>query len=166
MKLKMMLDKWAIPPVRAHEADAGLDLRAPEEITIPHATHGESIECGTVADGMPFPLRRDYYASAGEAIIDTGVHIAIPKGYYGKIESKSGLNVKNSIVSLGGTIDAGYTGSIVVKLYNLSSKDYTFHAGDKIAQLIIQPCALPKFELVESLEETERGDNGFGSTGR
>lgn len=166
MKLKMMLDNGAIPPVRAHEADAGLDLRAPEEITIPHATFGEWVEHDPKRAANGLLLKREYFASAGEAIIDTGVHIAIPKGYYGKIESKSGLNVKHSIVSLGGTIDAGYTGSIVVKLYNLSAYDYTFHAGDKIAQLIIQPCELPEFEWVESLDETERGDNGFGSTGR
>lgn len=166
MNLKMMLDKWAIPPVRAHEADAGLDLRAPEEITIPHAIYGEWVEHDPKRAANGLPLKRESFASAGEAIIDTGVHIAIPQGYYGKIESKSGLNVKHSIVSLGGTIDAGYTGSIVVKLYNLSAYDYTFHAGDKIAQLIIQPCELPEFEWVESLDETERGDNGFGSSGR
>lgn len=90
----------------------------------------------------------------------------IPKGFYGKLESKSGLNVKHSVVSLGGVIDSGYTGSIVAKLYNLSDVDYLFEPGDKVVQIIIQPCEYPKLELTDSFEETERGNGGFGSTGR
>lgn len=137
MKIKIKLDDGAFAPERAHEADAGLDLRTPRRV-----------ECRT------------------ECVIDTGVHIEIPKGFYGKIESKSGLNVNHSIVSCGGVIDEGYTGSIRVKLYNLGMEDYVFEAGDKIAQLIILPCLRPELEQVEELEETERGDRGFGSTGR
>lgn len=76
------------------------------------------------------------------------------------------MNVNHSVVSCGGVIDEGYTGSIKVKLYNLGTEPYTVHAGDKIAQLIIQPYAAPELELVEHLDETERGENGFGSTGR
>ena len=105
-------------------------------------------------------------AAGASASIDTGVHIELPHGYYGKIESKSGLNVKHDIVSCGGVIDEGYTGSIVVKLYNLSRMPYWFCEGDKIAQLIVQPYAAPALELVSHLEETERGDSGFGSTGK
>ena len=99
------------------------------------------------------------------ATIDTGVHIELPEGYYGKIESKSGLNVKSGVVSCGGIIDEGYTGSIVVKLYNLGEKAHTFRAGDKVAQLVIQPYVAPELEVVDSLSSTERGDNGFGSSG-
>jgi dUTP pyrophosphatase len=65
-----------------------------------------------------------------------------------------------------GTIDAHYTGPIKVCLFNHGLVEYPVHAGDKIAQLVIVPCMLPRLELVDSLEETDRGDNGFGSTGR
>lgn len=90
----------------------------------------------------------------------------IPYSYYGKIESKSGLNVGYGVVSLGGVIDSGYTGSIRVKLYNLGDKPVRFCRGDKIAQIVIQMCLLCSIEPVSALEETERGDHGFGSTGR
>lgn len=101
----------------------------------------------------------------GCATIDTGVHLAIPKGYVGFIKSKSGLNVKHGLTA-DGTIDAGYTGSIVVKIYNNTSKEYRFKAGDKIAQLELHPIITPRLTLVSELDETERGDGGFGSTGR
>ena len=125
-------------PIRAHEDDAGLDLRTPIDVTIP---------------------------KGGSVVIDTGFHCAIPKGYFGKLESKSGLNVKHGVVSLGGTIDCGYTGSIKAKLYNFGDEDYTFKAGDKVIQLILIPCISPKLIIVDDLEETDRGNNGFGSTG-
>ena len=139
--MKVKLDPGAKMPTRAHETDAGLDLYSRETVRL-------------------LPGRC--------AIFDTGVHIELPHGYYGKIESKSGLNINQGIVSCGGVIDEGYTGSIVVKLYNLESPDgysYTIHAGDKIAQLVIQAYATPELELVDALDETERGSNGFGSTG-
>jgi dUTP pyrophosphatase len=95
---------------------------------------------------------------------DTGVHVAIPEGYVGFIKSKSGLMVNHNITT-DGTIDAHYTGSIKVKLFN-HGEPYYVHAGDKIAQLVILKCELPELELVDHLEETDRGDGGFGSTGR
>lgn len=137
--MNCMLEDGAYLPEKAHEADAGYDLRTPIPVRIP---------------------------AGGSETIDTGVHIAIPEGFFGKLESKSGLNVKHHIVSLGGVIDAGYTGSIVVKLYNLGKQDYTFQKGDKIVQMIIQPYANFKLEQVKTLEDTERGDKGFGSSGR
>jgi dUTP pyrophosphatase len=137
--MKVMLDNGAYMPERGHDGDAGLDLRTPKWVIVP---------------------------AHGYATIDTGVHMEIPKGFYGKLESKSGLNVKHSVVSLGGVIDSGYTGSIVAKLYNLSDVDYLFEPGDKVVQIIIQPCEYPKLELTDSFEETERGNGGFGSTGR
>lgn len=139
MKVKIALDEEAYMPERAHETDAGLDLRARYSFRV-----------------MP-------YSSATH---DTGVHIELPHGYYGKIESKSGLNVKCGVVSCGGVIDEGYTGSVCVKLYNLSSTPHTFLTGDKIAQLVIQPYIAPELELVDELPDTPRGDRGFGSTGR
>ena len=137
--IKIKLDDGAFAPIRAHNTDAGLDLKTPSEVTI---------------------------KAGSSVVIDTGVHVAIPEGYFGKLESKSGLNVKHSIVCLGGVIDCGYTGSIQVKLYNLGDADYTFATGDKIVQMIVQPCELCYIGIVDSLEDTDRGANGFGSTGR
>ena len=147
--MKIMLDEGAILPTRAHETDAGLDLYTPMDVSVP----------GCSSDVF------DEFAEVGSATIDTGVHVEIPKGYVGFIKSKSGLNVKHGLTAEG-VIDCGYTGSIVVKLYNHTNDEYLFFAGDKIAQLVLLPIITPDLELVESLEDTDRGDGGFGSTGR
>ena len=138
--MKVMLDKpiGAKMPTRAHPWDAGLDLYSPVRQVI----------------------RANDWVS-----IDTGVHIEIDKGFVGMITSKSGLMAKEGITSRG-TIDCGYTGSIKAVLFNHSRKDYIVEKGQKITQLVIVPCLLPELELVDSLKETDRGDNGFGSTGR
>ena len=81
------------------------------------------------------------------------------------IKSKSGLYFKHNITSTG-TVDQGYNGSVNVKLLNHGDTDYQVLAGDKIAQLVIFPVLTPDLEVVDSLEDTERGDGGFGSTGR
>ena len=143
--MKIVLDEGAYVPTRAHETDAGLDL---------YAMYG----------GILYPTK-DAAKSNGR-VFDTGVHVELPPGYYGKIESKSGLNVKHGVVSCGGVIDEGYTGPIMVKLYNLGGRPYEISPGDKIAQLVIMPYATPTLEIVDTLNPTERGDNGFGSTGR
>lgn len=155
--MKIMLDKGAKMPTRAHPWDAGLDLYAPEDFYVPHTatvTKYDHLEM------MPF-----IETTIGSDTIDTGVHVEIPEGYVGFIMSKSGLNVNHGLTATG-VIDSHYTGSICVKLYNHTSKGYRFKAGDKIAQLVILPCLLPELELVDRLEETDRGENGFGSTGR
>lgn len=136
--MRVKLDEGAILPTRAHKDDAGLDIYSRETQVVP---------------------------ARESAIFDTGVHIELPSGTVGFLKSKSGLNVRNGLTNEG-VIDAGYTGSIVVKLYNNSGKDYKVNAGDKISQLVILPIFTPEPELVDSLEETERGANGFGSTGR
>lgn len=137
--MKIVLDKGAYEPVRGHSTDAGLDLRTPIEFTIrPHES----------------------------CVIDTGVHIKFPHGWYGELASKSGLNVNHSIVCCGGILDEEYTGSIVVKLYNLGHEEYHFDKGDKIVQMILKPYLAPEIEYVDKLDDTERGDQGFGSTGR
>lgn len=138
MKIKVTLDEGACMPEKAHADDAGCDLRTRYEQTV---FTGDSV------------------------VFDTGIHMNIPKGYMGEIVGRSGLNIKHGIVCPKGTVDAGYIGEIKVKLYNLGDK-YTFKKGDKIAQLIIVPIADAEMVQVESLEDTERGDNGFGSTGR
>lgn len=152
MKIKVMLDDGAIMPTRAHETDAGLDLYTPRDITVPGSI-GVSSLCLTEV-------------KIGSTTIDTGLHIEIPKGYVGFVKSKSGLAVKHGLTAAGGVIDSGYTGAVVVKIFNHTRKDYTFEKGDKIAQLVLLPIITPELERVESLEETERGDGGFGSTGR
>lgn len=154
MKMKIMLDEGAKCPTRAHEDDAGLDLYARETITI--HPYGDS-----EYDVITRRIRK----LPNHASFDTGVHIEIPRGWYGKIESKSGLNVKHNIVSCGGVVDSGYTGSIVVKLYNIGTEPYTFHKGEKIAQIIIQPYLATELEVVDELSETDRGNAGFGSSG-
>lgn len=136
--MKIKLDPRAKMPTRAHLWDAGMDLYAVDGATIP---------------------------AGGSACFNTGVHIDLPPMSVGFLKSKSGLNVKHGLTSEG-VIDAGYTGSIVVKLYNHSGVDYEVRAGDKISQLVILPIMVPDLEVVDELEETERGDNGFGSTGR
>ena len=138
-EMNVKLDKGARMPTRAHAQDAGLDLYSREDAVI-------------------LPRKG--------CVFDTGVHIQLPPRHFGKIESKSGLNVNHDIVSCGGVIDEGYTGSIRVKLYNMSDVGYMVHKGDKIAQLVIQLYATPPMKLVFDLEETERGDRGFGSSGR
>lgn len=136
--MKIKLDEGAKMPTRAHETDAGLDLYARDTQIVP---------------------------AKESAIFDTGVHVEIPEGCVGMLKSKSGLNVKHGITSEG-VIDCGYTGSIVAKLYNNSGFDYKINAGDKITQLVILPILTPGLELVDSLEDTERGDGGFGSSGK
>lgn len=136
--MKIMLDKGAFMPVRGHKDDAGLDLRTP------------------IAFGID---------PGSSAKIDTGVHIDIAPGLVGMLKSKSGLNVKFGITSEG-VIDAGYTGSIVAKLYNHGDSPVVFSAGDKITQLVLLPVYIPdELVVVDSFEQTERGNNGFGSTG-
>ena len=136
--MKIVLDEGAIMPCRAHSADAGYDLFSREDAVI--------------------------YPNAG-GIFDTGVHVAIPEGYVGFLKSKSGLNVKHSIQSEG-VIDSGYTGSIHVKLFNHGSKAVRIEKGQKISQLVLLPIITPELEVVDNLSPTDRGDGGFGSTGK
>lgn len=154
--MKIMLDEGAKMPTRAHPWDAGLDLYTPVDVEVNKSS--------ATVYGYDGWYRGSVYT--GCVTIDTGVHVQIPEGYVGFIKSKSGLNVKHGLTADHGVIDAHYTGSICVKLYNHTDAPYKFKAGDKIAQLVIVPCLLPELELVDSLEETDRGDNGFGSTGR
>lgn len=136
--MRIKLDKGAIMPTRAYETDAGLDLYSPECVNLP---------------------------PKWSVTIDTGVHVELPKNTVGMVKSKSGLNVKHGIQSEG-VIDVGYTGSIRVKLYNHSLIAHKVYRGDKISQLVILPILTPDLELVDELDETERGNGGFGSTGR
>jgi dUTP pyrophosphatase len=137
MEMKVMLDPGAKLPTRAHEYDGGLDLYSPTDALI---YNDDSVE------------------------IDTGVHVQIPRGYVGLILSKSGLNFKHSVKS-DGVIDADYTGSIRIKLYNHSRCAVSIQKYQKISQLVIVPIIRPELVLTDHFEDTERGAGGFGSTG-
>lgn len=137
VEIKVMLDEGAKMPTKAHKSDAGYDIYAPEAFGV---------------------------APKHSWTVDTGVHMVIPEGYVGFLKSKSGLNIKHGLTGEG-VVDAGYTGSIQVKLYNDSGAPYIFDKGDKVIQIVILP--IPETELVQvdRLPETERGDCGFGSSG-
>ena len=126
-------------PVRAHEADAGADLKAARDVAI---RRGDT------------------------AKVSTGVRVSIPEGCFGLLAARSSLCGRGLMMLNGvGIIDSGYTGDIQVPLANVGSRTQHVAAGERIAQLVIMPCELPAFRLVDKLEETERGEGGFGSTG-
>lgn len=136
--MKVKLDAGAFMPQRAHEQDAGYDLRTPVCVTVP---------------------------AGGFAVVDTGVHIQLSPGKCAVVISKSGLYLKHNISSTG-LIDEGFTGTIIVGLRNQGTADYTFTRGDKISQFFITDYCAEELELVEELSETERGNAGYGSTGK
>ena len=138
--LPVALDDGAFPPVRAHAEDAGLDLMTMHDVTIP---------------------------AHGTAVVHTGTHVQIPEGWFGKLESKSGLNVNHGVFCTGGVIDAGFTGAIRFRLANCSDEDYTVHAGEKAVQMVLVPCLCAGIEIVDEVGGIgARGDAGFGSSGR
>ena len=128
-------------PSYAQPGDAGADLRSAEALTIP----------------------------AGERrLVKTGIAIALPAGYVGLVHPRSGLALKHGITVLNapGTVDAGYRGEIMVTLINTSKEHFEISVGDRIAQLLIQEVVQAKFLLVDKLPDSDRGQSGFGSTGR
>lgn len=135
--MRIKLDPGAYLPERAHETDAGLDLKSPIDTWV---------------------------CAHDRTIIDTGVHVRIPEGHVGLLTSKSGLMAKG--ITSRGTIDSGYTGSIRVVLNNDSEEAHAVRAGDKITQLVVLPCVIERLTVVDDLGTSERGDRGFGSTGR
>lgn len=128
-------------PTRAKPGDSGLDL------------------CACLSD-------TGVWINPGErALIRTGIAIELPEGYEGQIRPRSGLATKEGIVTSFGTIDQGYRGELKVNLFNHSFSGTRIYNGDRIAQLVVCPVALPEVVEVEELSETERGTDGFGSTG-
>lgn len=135
--MKIKLDPGAYPLERAHSTDAGLDIRTPIDVLV---------------------------RPKQSATIHTGVHVQLPPGTAGLIVSKSGLNVMDNITSTG-LIDEGYTGEIVVKLYNHGTEFKILSRGDKISQLVVIPVIYEDVEIVDEITGGPRGDSGFGSTG-
>ena len=106
--------------------------------------------------------------SLDRKLIPTGLHIALPEGYEAQIRPRSGLAIKHGITCLNtpGTIDSDYRGDVGVELVNLSHDDYVVQPGERIAQMVINKFEKIEFELVNELDETERGEGGFGHTGK
>lgn len=129
----------AIIPKHAHTDDAGMDLFAIDAVEM---------------------------APNERKSIPIGIAIEIPDGYVGLIWDKSGLSHKYGIKTFGGVVDAGYRGEICIGIMNLSDKSFKFEKGHKIAQLLIQKVESVEFEEVEELGYSNRGDKGFGSTGK
>ncbi len=125
---------------QAHKGDAGIDL---------YASETEEILSGEIK------------------LIKTGIKVAIPEGFEGQVRPKSGLALKNGITVLNtpGTIDAGYRGEIGVIVINHGKEKFTAEKGKKIAQLVFNKIELAEIEFVEELDDTSRGEGGFGSTG-
>ena len=142
IKLKIQkLDKTLKTPKYAHIGDAGLDLYS-------------AVDCIL----RPYERRK----------VPTGIKIAIPEGYAGFVQPKSGLAIKNglSLVNTPGLIDSGYRGEICAVLINLDpEKDFIIKRGDKICQLVIQKVSEVEIEITDELGNTSRGEGGFGSTG-
>ena len=142
VKIKVVNTGHQPLPAYATPQSAGLDLRA--NIEAPITLH---------------PLER--------RLVPTGLHIALPDGYEAQVRPRSGLALKYGITVLNtpGTIDADYRGEIMVLLVNFSNEDFVVKDGERIAQMIIAQYAKAAFESVEVLDETERGEGGYGHTG-
>src|SRR3989338_8080646 len=129
----------AVLPNYAHSGDAGMDIYASENV---HVRKGE------------------------RAKVPTGIAMEIPEGYVGLVWDKSGLSINHGLKTLGGGIDAGYRGEGMIGIANLSSEDYMVEKGHKVAQLLIQKIEAPVIEEAEELNDSHRGEKGFGSTGK
>jgi dUTP pyrophosphatase len=141
MNLKFVrLSDLAILPSKSRDSDAGYDLYATENYVLK-------------------PLERKLFK--------TNIALAIPFGYEGQIRDRSGKALKEGLHVLGGTIDASYRGDVGIILYNTNgSNSITITKGDKIAQIVISECANFELEEVKSLDETDRGEKGYGSSGK
>ena len=137
MKIKL-LSETAKVPTRANESDAGLDLYASEDIIIK--------------------------ARSG-AKVKTGVAVALPEKTVGLIFDRSSMGSKGLKVH-GGVIDQGYRGELIVVLWNHTDSDYKILSGDKVAQLLVLNCLFPVLQTSDSLDESSRGEGGFGSSGK
>ena len=132
------LDKDAQEPQRAHESDAGNDLKALENFVL-----------------YPGQTKK----------VRTGIALAVPNHCYGQIAGRSGLASKG-VFPVGGVVDHGYSGEILVALFNSSDETMNFRQGDKIAQMVFLPIVEVTFKQVDSLDSSARGESGFGSSGK
>ena len=142
-RVQVVLAAGAIMPEYLTEGSAGADLRARLDSPL-------SIQPGC------------------RALVPTGVSVQIPAGFEAQVRSRSGLAVKHGVACLNspGTVDSDYRGQIQVILINLGTMPYTISDGDRIAQLVIAPVAKVSFQISAQLDHSDRGEGGFGSTGR
>lgn len=142
MKIKVVNRGHQPLPAYATEQSAGMDLRA--NISEPIVLR---------------PLQRQ--------LIPTGIYIALPEGYEAQVRPRSGLALKKGVTVLNapGTIDADYRGEVGVVLVNLSQEDFVVNDGERIAQMVVARCEKADFIEVETLDDTERGEGGYGHTG-
>ena len=139
----LRLDKTLPLPTYARPGDAGMDLLAAEEMKLD--------------------------AAGGRALVPTGLALAIPEGYAGFVQPRSGLALRHGVTCLNtpGLIDSGYRGELQVLLVNTDPHEpFIVQRGERIAQLVIQPVAVASLAEVDELPPSERGSGGFGSTGR
>lgn len=118
--------------------------------------------------GVDLAAREDAVLAPGERrLVPTGVAVAIPPGFVGLVTPRSGLAARSGIgiVNSPGVVDSGYRGELVVILVNLGGERVEIHRGDRIAQLLVMPIETVEFEAVDALDDTDRGADGFGSTG-
>lgn len=150
--VKLLREPGADPaiPLPAYETpgSAGADLRA-------------NLSPQDRAEGVTLP-------PGARLLIPTGLRMEIPAGYEVQVRPRSGLALKHGITlpNTPGTIDSDYRGPVGVPLVNLSADPYTIRHGDRVAQMVVAPVLQARFEIVETLTETRRGEGGFGSTGR
>lgn len=140
----------AILPTKAHNGDNCFDLYAVEDTVIPRSSYGPVDE-----------------VIVGSAVVPIGITVGyISEGYGFVLRPKSGLGFKAGLQPHLGEIDNGYRGDCAVKMYNFSNKDYNYKKGDKVAQIKIEKIYDTKIEWTYEAEEAERGDSGFGSSGK
>lgn len=138
ISVKILKNDFVICPTSS-SGNAGFDIYATENVLVP---------------------------ARGRASIPTGLHLKIPHGYYGRIAPRSGLAFKEGLNTGAGVIDSSFTGHIQVLLFNHTDKDYKVHKADRVAQIIFEKYFEAEFDYVDKLEETNRGEKGFGSSGK
>ena len=140
MRLKVMMDPDAgYVPAYAHEGDAGLDLRAVEDVTVP---------------------------AAWTAMVRTGLHVEVPDGCVGLVFPRSGLGSKGiTLKNAVGVVDSGYRGEVLAAVWNTTLEDFNIHKGDRICQMVVMPYMPCEVEVSDVLSDSERGTDGYGSTG-
>jgi len=143
--------------IKIEKVEGCEDLPLP--ISASKFSSGVDLLCAEAADTVLKPGKRK--------LISTGIKIMIPEGYEGQIRPRSGLSLKHGITVLNtpGTIDSDYRGIVKVILINLGEEDFKIQRGDRIAQLVIQKIIFPNFKIVETLDKTKRGEDGFGHSG-
>lgn len=139
-------------------------LKLNEDVTVPcYQTEGAA-----GMDLCAFLEQSVTLKSLERKLIPTGLKIELPHGYEAQIRPRSGMSIKHGItlVNCVGTIDEDYRGEVCVPVINLSTEEFTINNGDRIAQMIIAPVTKAKIEVVQELSDTQRGEGGFGSTGK